>query len=178
MSPAFKKVLGRIFKSSSMICTGVLLGVSVVLSGTVVCMEFIILIRRNCARVCQMADFLLPYRHIMVITYYGVSCFKIQSGDTVLAIDPFGKESGLTPPRFQTDVALITHAHENHSNFDSLASKGGDTEVFKINSPGEYEIHGIQIHGVSSAHDASGGLERGKNTAYIITWEDIRIVHL
>ena len=125
-----------------------------------------------------MADFLLPYRHIMVITYYGVSCFKIQSGDTVLAIDPFGKESGLTPPRFQTDVALITHAHENHSNFDSLASKGGDTEVFKINSPGEYEIHGIQIHGVSSAHDASGGLERGKNTVYIITWEDIRIVHL
>lgn len=150
---------------------------SVVLSGTVVCMEFIILIRQNCARVCQTTDFLLSYEHIMVITYYGISCFKIQSGDTVLAVDPFGKESGLTTPRFQTDVALITHAHENHNNFDSLASKG-DTNVFKINGPGEYEIHGIQIHGVPSAHDTSGGAERGKNTIYIISWEDMRVVHM
>lgn len=113
----------------------------------------------------------------MIITYYGLSCFKIQSGDTVLAIDPFAKESGLTPPRFQTDVALVTHPHQNHDNIDSLASKEKGN-VFKITGPGEYEIHGIHIHGVSSYHDADKGAKRGKNTIYIITWEDMRIVHL
>ena len=114
----------------------------------------------------------------MVITYYGLSCFKIQSGDTTLAIDPFDKESGLTPPRFQTDVTLITHNHSNHNNFDSLAGKGDDGQVFKISGPGEYEIHGIQVHGISSFHDTKNGDEKGKNTIYIITWEDLRLVHL
>ncbi|MEK9175192.1 MAG: MBL fold metallo-hydrolase [Patescibacteria group bacterium] len=113
----------------------------------------------------------------MVITYYGISCFKIQSGDTTLAIDPFDKESGLTPPRFRTDIALTTHNHSNHNNIDSLADKE-DINVFKITGPGEYEIHGIQIHGVSSFHDAKEGKEKGKNTIYIITWENLRIVHL
>lgn len=113
----------------------------------------------------------------MVITYYGLSCFKIQSGDTTLAIDPFDKESGLTPPRFQTDVALITHNHPNHNNFDSLTGKG-EAEVFKINGPGEYEIHGISVRGISSFHDTEKGAKKGKNTIYVITWEDLRLVHL
>lgn len=113
----------------------------------------------------------------MVITYYGLSCFKIQSGDTTLAIDPFDKESGLTPPRFQTDVALITHDHPNHNNFDSLAAKG-DSNVFKISGPGEYETHGISVRGISSFHDSKNGSKKGKNTIYIITWEDLRLVHL
>src|SRR3989344_1516310 len=56
----------------------------------------------------------------MVITYYGVTCFKIQSGETVLAIDPYTKEAGLTPPRFQTDIALVTRNHPLSHNPDTL----------------------------------------------------------
>lgn len=113
----------------------------------------------------------------MVITYYGVSCFKIQSGEVVLAIDPFGKESGLTPPRFQSDVALSTHDHPNHHYLESLAGKN-DKEVFTITGPGEYEIHDIQIRGIPSFHDAKSGATKGKNTIYVIEWENLRMVHL
>ena len=42
----------------------------------------------------------------MVITWLGQACFKIQSGDQVVVIDPFSKEIGLTPPRFKSDVVL------------------------------------------------------------------------
>ena len=113
----------------------------------------------------------------MVISYYGISCFKIQSGDTVLAIDPFDKSSGLVPPRFQTDIVLCSHNHPNHNNVGSLAPKQ-DAEVFAITTPGEYEIHGIQIRGIPSWHDAKSGAQKGKNIIYVLEWENMRIVHM
>src|SRR3989344_2720490 len=99
----------------------------------------------------------------MIITYYGISCFKIQSGDTVLAVDPFDKTSGLTPPRFQADIVISSHNHSNHNNTESLAAKT-DSGVFQIFGPGEYEIHGIQIRGIPTWHDAKNGTLNGKNT--------------
>ena len=112
----------------------------------------------------------------MVITYYGVSCFKIQSGDTVLAVDPYSKESGLTPPRFLAHAALSTHDHENHNNIEALSSK--DDRVFKITGPGEYEFKGVLIRGVESFHDDKNGKQKGKNTIYIIEWEGMKLAHL
>lgn len=114
----------------------------------------------------------------MVITYYGLSCFKIQSGETVLAIDPFSKESGLTPPRFGADAVLISHGHENHNNIDALTSKEKEGGVFKIAGPGEYEFKGIIVRGIESFHDSKGGKQKGKNTIYIMEWEGMRLAHL
>lgn len=112
----------------------------------------------------------------MVITYYGLSCFKIQSGDTVLAIDPYSKESGLTPPRFEAHAVLSTHDHENHNNIEALSSK--DDRIFKITGPGEYEFKGILVRGIESFHDSKGGKQKGKNTIYLIEWEGMRLAHL
>lgn len=114
----------------------------------------------------------------MVITYYGLSCFKIQSGETVIAIDPFSKESGLTPPRFGADAVLVSHVHENHNNIDALTSKEKDADIFKITGPGEYEFKGIIVRGIESFHDAKGGKQKGKNTIYIIEWEGMKLAHL
>ena len=109
----------------------------------------------------------------MVIQWYGQSCFKIQSGEVVVAIDPFDKEIGLTPPRFRADVVLVTHAHADHAHVESL---GG--EPFVISGPGEYEIHTMYIHGIDTFHDQLRGKERGKNTIFKIEMEDIRILHM
>ncbi|KKT28222.1 MAG: hypothetical protein UW15_C0034G0006 [Parcubacteria group bacterium GW2011_GWC1_44_10] len=122
----------------------------------------------------------------MVITYYGLSCFKIQSGDTVLAIDPFSKESGLTPPRFGADAVLVSHEHENHNNIDALTVKDGEASlnsarqggVFKVTGPGEYEFKGILVRGTESFHDSKNGKQKGKNTIYIIEWDGMRLAHL
>jgi L-ascorbate metabolism protein UlaG (beta-lactamase superfamily) len=122
-------------------------------------------------------DDLVCYNLTMVITYYGLSCFKIQSGDTVLTTDPFSKESGLTPPRFQTDVVLISHAHKNHSNADSLAAKS-EKETFIIDGPGDYETQDIRIKALTSFHDSKEGKLKGKNTIFIIEWEGMKLSHL
>ncbi len=109
----------------------------------------------------------------MVIQWYGQSCFKIQSGELVLAVDPFDKSIGLTPPRFRADVALSTHEHADHANVGGLAG-----DPFVIAGPGEYEIKGITVYGIPSFHDAASGKTRGANTIYKIEMEDIKLVHL
>ncbi len=113
-------------------------------------------------------------RIFMVITWYGQSCFKIQSGDTVLITDPFDKAVGLTPPRGQVNVVTISHGHYDHNNIESLAS----ANPFIVEGPGEYEVKGINILGVQSFHDSKEGKERGNNTVYIIEMEGIKICHL
>ena len=109
----------------------------------------------------------------MVITWYGQACFKIQSGDLVIAIDPFATEIGFTPPRFKADVALVTHGHFDHANLETLAG-----EPFAITGPGEYEVKGIVVRGIETYHDASQGRERGLNTIYKIEVEGIKLLHL
>lgn len=120
----------------------------------------------------------------MVITYYGVSCFKAQAGETVLAFDPPSKEFpandfGLKLPRFQTDVVLISHSqHKDHNGYDTLSGKGENKRPFIIDGPGEYEIKGVQIRGIKSFHDEISGEKMGLNTIYAVTFEDISICHL
>lgn len=90
-----------------------------------------------------------------------------------MVTDPFSKEIGLTPPRFRADLTLVTHGHYDHSNAETL---GG--EPFLISGPGEYEVKGIYVRGIETFHDQSQGMERGLNTIYKITMEDLTILHL
>jgi len=109
----------------------------------------------------------------MVITWYGQSCFKIQSGEAVLFTDPFCKEIGLTPPRGAANIVTISHQHKDHNNYDALTG-----EPLVIKGPGEYETKGISIKGILSFHDNKEGKERGTNTIYVIEVEGIKICHL
>ncbi len=108
----------------------------------------------------------------MIITWYGHSCFKIQSGELVLVTDPFAKGIGLTPPRMRTDLVTITHEHPDHNNTESL---GGSP--FIITGPGEYEVGGVYIRGIETFHDTEHGARRGLNTVYTIGIEDLTIAH-
>lgn len=109
----------------------------------------------------------------MIITWYGQSCFKIQSGELTVAIDPFSKEIGLTPPRFRADIVLITHSHFDHNNIDSIPEGG-----LVISGPGEYEVKGVYVQGIETFHDSLKGKERGMNTVYAVDIEDLRVVHM
>lgn len=109
----------------------------------------------------------------MVITWYGQSCFKIQSGETILFTDPFNREIGLTPPRGQANIVTVSHGHSDHDNYESLSG-----EPLLIAGPGEYEYKGVNIRGVLSFHDDKEGKERGTSTMYVIEMENIKICHL
>jgi L-ascorbate metabolism protein UlaG (beta-lactamase superfamily) len=110
----------------------------------------------------------------MVITWYGQSCFKVQSGDTILVTDPFDKGIGLTPPRGQANIVTVSHQHFDHNNLEALAASA----PFVIDGPGEYEVKGVNVTGLLTYHDQKEGKERGLNTAYVIEMEGIKICHL
>lgn len=108
----------------------------------------------------------------MIITWYGQACFKIQSGDKTLVLDPFAKSIGLTPPSIQADIVFVTHEHSDHSNIKAI--KG---DYFFINGPGEYEVKGVKARGIMGFHDNEKGAKRGPNTLYLIEIEGFRILH-
>ncbi|MDX1608115.1 MAG: MBL fold metallo-hydrolase [Candidatus Spechtbacterales bacterium] len=109
----------------------------------------------------------------MVITWYGQSCFKIQSGSTTVITDPFKKTIGLNPPTLEAQLVLVTHDHDDHNNAKTI--KG---DPFVIDGPGEYEYKGIRVRGIRSFHDNKNGEEKGLNTIYNMRLEDMNICHL
>ena len=109
----------------------------------------------------------------MNITWYGHSCFKLQSKDVTLITDPFDKETGLKPPSGVADIITISHESGSHNNRETARG-----EVFIIDGPGEYEKKTVVIRGIESdLNKEEGGIEGG-NTIYAITLEDLRICHL
>ncbi len=114
----------------------------------------------------------------MHIIWKGQSCFQIivsqQKGEQVkLVTDPFSNEIGFKLPKMEANVLLVSHQHYDHNNVKGVAGN-----PFLIEGPGEYEIRGIFIQGISSFHDSREGKERGRNTIYTIDAEDMRICHL
>lgn len=109
----------------------------------------------------------------MNITWYGQSCFKIQSKDLVLITDPFDKKIGLRPPFGSADIVTISHNHDDHNNFQVIKN-----DPFIVDSVGEYEIKKVTIKGIDSCHDNQEGKEKGQNTIYKIEMEKIKICHL
>lgn len=116
----------------------------------------------------------------MVISWYGHSCFKIQTsgsnlteGQIIIITDPFSKETGLTPPRGQADIVTVSHQHYDHDNVESVAG-----EPFVVDMPGEYETKGIAIKSIISFHDEEEGKKRGVNIIHLIKTEGMTLCHL
>ena len=109
----------------------------------------------------------------MEITWLGVSCFRLRSRERTVITDPYSRSSGYNLGRPTADIVTVSHSHRDHSN---VAAVGGDPKV--IDGPGEYEIGGVVITGISTFHDAEGGRKRGKNTAYLIELDNVIVCHL
>ena len=109
----------------------------------------------------------------MEITWYGQACFRLRSRGLSVVTDPYGTDLGIKLPRLTATVVTVSHFHDDHSNVQAV--KGSP---FVITGPGEYEIEGIFVIGVSTFHDAKKGEELGRNTAYLIEFEDLTICHL
>ena len=67
----------------------------------------------------------------------------------------------------------MSHSHLGHSYIEGVAN-----DPKHIKSPGEYEIGGTFITGLSSFHDNRRGDLRGRNIIYIIEMDGITLCHL
>ncbi len=108
----------------------------------------------------------------MDITWHGHSCFTVKDKHVAVAIDPF-TDIGLKDPALTADILLVSHDHFDHANTAAVA---GDPYV--VDTPGEYESHGVMIEGIPTFHDAKQGAERGRNTIFSFRIGGTHLVHL
>lgn len=102
----------------------------------------------------------------MLITWYGHACFKIESNDYSLVIDPFEGVAGYNDPIIDANGVYATHGHHDHNNFDAV----------RIH---EYEgVSPFYVRTVYSFHDKNQGKDRGENLIHIFNAENMNIVHL
>lgn len=93
----------------------------------------------------------------MVIQYFGEECFRLQSGERSLLVNP-------SNGRLKGDVVLKTLAATD-------AAPGENEIIF----PGEYETKGIEIHGFQVDGEST---ESFVKTVYAVRWEEMKFVFL
>jgi len=107
----------------------------------------------------------------MTINWYGEGCFKIQEGDVVIMVDPVESSTGLSAPRFKSDIVIKTIMPGLTP--DTKKPIGGtDGESNVVGGPGEYEIKNISILGWALTKDSSEGFLK---SVYRIKTDDLTI---
>lgn len=102
----------------------------------------------------------------MELTYYGANCLRISTKKASIVIDDNLEELGFKPVTQLTDISLHTFAGQ--PLYDNR---------FLADMPGEYEISGVMIHGVSARAYAD---QEGHQTAviYTLATDDLRLTIL
>lgn len=108
----------------------------------------------------------------MEIQWLGHSCFRLRSATSTLITDPFSSTLGITLTGIQAEVVTISHPHPHHSNLEGIE---GDPYV--IDSPGEYDVKGIYVHGIATTLSEEAG-EGGRNVIYRIEMDGVTLGHL
>ena len=67
----------------------------------------------------------------------------------------------------------VSHDHADHNAVHNI-----EGAPYVIHGPGEYEVKGVGVIGMSTFHDEEKGANRGKNTVYRIEMDGLNIVHL
>jgi L-ascorbate metabolism protein UlaG (beta-lactamase superfamily) len=109
----------------------------------------------------------------MEITWYGQSCFRLRDYGRAVVTDPYSPDIGLKLPRSTATIVTVSHAHEDHNYIQAVRGN-----PYIIAGPGEYEVGGIFVVGITTFHDDREGAERGRNTAYLIEFDDLTVCHL
>ena len=112
----------------------------------------------------------------MKIKWLGHACFLITSKEgTRVITDPYAVGGGInySPIKETGDVTVVSHDHGDHSNVSTVQ---GNPEV--VRGSGIKIAKNIHFKGIASYHDDSQGKQRGPNTIFCFTIDDIKLCHL
>lgn len=109
----------------------------------------------------------------MDITWLGHASFRIKGRAATIITDPYSAQIGFKLPKVEADIVTVSHDHYDHNATSEI---GGDP--FVASGPGEYEVKGVNIVGVSSFHDNKKGSERGRNVLFNLKVDDVNIAHM
>ena len=102
----------------------------------------------------------------MKLTWYGHSCFKLESADGSVVFDPYapGSVPGWELPALSADLVICSHGHRDHGWAQGVALTGGSFSG--------------KLTQIPSFHDDKGGALRGSNTITLVESEGLRVVHM
>ena len=102
----------------------------------------------------------------MKITWYGHSCFLVETDSGSAVFDPYapGSVPGLTLPKLCADAVFCSHLHSDHSYAQGVTLTGLKPS--------------FAVTQIPTFHDEKHGALRGENTVTLIEAEGIRLVHL
>lgn len=102
----------------------------------------------------------------MVITYFGNGCFRLQSGETSILVNPENN-------RLKADVILKTLTAAAPT--EDVVVTGDDASGLTISFPGEYEEKDIEIMGYPVTGEST---DKFVKTAYAVLWEGMKFAFL
>lgn len=108
----------------------------------------------------------------MHFTWHGNTCFKIQSKNAEIILDPPSAKTGLKEVKQKADI--VTSSTEDKKLVDV---KTPTNNPFILSHPGEFEIKGVMIEGVDVPHEKDGVID-ARSTVFIMKDEDITVCHL
>ena len=91
--------------------------------------------------------------------------------------DPFDASTGDEPPKLRADVVTITRDDPAHNNVSAVVgAQRGDVRI--VRGPGEYEMGGVFITGVSMKTESKKGMPLQHGTVYTFNFDGLTVVHL
>ncbi|HEX5397011.1 MAG TPA: MBL fold metallo-hydrolase [Candidatus Limnocylindria bacterium] len=106
----------------------------------------------------------------MEIYWLGHGCFRLKGREATVLTDPAPPSTGYKIGKVAADVVTVSR-DVPESNYREAVQ--GEPKF--VTSPGEYEIAGVMLSGIATRKLSD---ERGRNVAYVIEIDDIRICHL
>lgn len=108
----------------------------------------------------------------MEITWYGLSCFRLMERNLASVVtDPYGAAIGYREPDLTGDIVTVSHSAPGHSHVEAVREAR-----HVIRGPGEYEIGGVFVTGLTPDPDRVAAAER--NTVYVLDFAGLKVAHL
>jgi len=116
----------------------------------------------------------MPFDMEVDVRWHGQTCFRLEGRNSIsIVTDPYPPDIGLTLPGLRADIVTVSH---HSGKCDYLSTIRGPFKL--LDGPGEYEISGVFVTGVSTFADNEGGRERGLNTVFAFDFDGTSICHL
>jgi hypothetical protein len=129
------------------------------------------------------------------ITAYGETCLRFKGREGVVVADAFPPIVGPTGRGLTADI--VTYSRDDSVptlGLDKSAKAAGKgarrgrldgrrvptslESAFVLDSPGEYEVHGVLINGVRTFRDDEKGAQRGANLCFVYELDGLQAIHL
>ena len=123
----------------------------------------------------------------MEITWYGGGCIRLRGKEGTIAADAYRSIVGPTGRGLVADLVTYSHADPHPLPLksrrgavptDGVVRPTSLEPAFKLDRPGEYEVHDVLVNGVRTFRDERKGAERGENVAFVYELDGLHTVHL